>query len=76
MEQQIRGSTNNPILCTKKRPQRGDGTFKIAFNSKSPFSQCERFCYGPYRRKGGGIREPIRAIWIYNLVFSQIIYYL
>ena len=47
--------------------------FQNCVQLKSPFSQCERFYYGPYRRKGGGIREPIRAIWIYNLVFSQII---
>ena len=62
-----------PYFMHQKTPTLWDGTFKIAFKFKSPFSQCERFYYGPYRRKGGGIREPIRAIWIYNLVFSQII---
>ena len=57
MEQQIRRSTNNPILCTKKRPHRGDGTFKIAINSKVRSHSVSVFVMAPIEERGVGLES-------------------
>ena len=58
MEQQIRGSTKNHILCTKKRPHRGDGTFKIAIiNSKVRSHSVSVFVMAPIEERGVGLES-------------------